>query len=161
MRLPLFIQVLGEHCSQACIGMKNMSLLLTQKMASLNSRPIFHPALTNLANCSHFKDVWEHKAPMFQTHKHPFIYADVISVKSSLKLTCFLLNRNLYIQGNICGFLFNMANSIETALSVNGIGFECSVCQLKHIHSSLQGPFTQQCTVQVFINAITVYFYRL
>lgn len=105
-----------------------MSLLLMQKMALLNSQPIFHPALTNLANYSHFKDVLEHKAPMFETHKRPFIYSDVIAVKSSLKLTCFLLNRNLYIQGNICGFLFYMANNTETALSVNGAAFVCSAC---------------------------------
>lgn len=52
-----------------------------------------------MANCSHFKDVLEYKAPMFQTHKHPFTNSDVVTFKSSLKLACFLLNRNLYIRG--------------------------------------------------------------
>lgn len=74
------------------------------------------------------KMLWGTKRQCSKNISKSFICWDVIAVKSSLKLTSFLLNRNLYIWGNICGFLFYMANKIEMAHSANGAVCEYPVC---------------------------------
>lgn len=67
MRRALFILVKGELCSQACTGMKNMSLLLMRRMASLNSQAIFHPALYQFGQLEPFQ---LEDSKMFWSTKH-------------------------------------------------------------------------------------------